>query len=122
MVRALGCFVAVLIAVLTLLAGIAQPEENPHAEALVNAADNGDIKTVEKLLQQGVKVDSQDEEGWTALMAASARGHVAMVRLLLRKGANPHVKNIDGWTALWIAGKQNQKEIVDILKSHMGLK
>jgi len=83
------------------------------------AAEKGDEKAVELLLESGrVAVNVKDEYGWTALMLASRNGHKEVVKLLLKKGADVNAKNKGGWTALMLATLYGHKEIVEILKSY----
>ncbi|HEY2773530.1 MAG TPA: ankyrin repeat domain-containing protein [Candidatus Binatia bacterium] len=77
---------------------------------LVMAAENGDVATVQLLLQHGAKVDAPlhavDEqlkarEGDTALMAAASQtGAPAVVRALLAAGADINARAANGKTAL----------------------
>ena len=74
----------------------AQETSEQHSEDVKefwNAARNGDAPTVERLLQEGVKADSANSYGGTALMFASARGHESVVDLLLAAGANANARD-----------------------------
>ena len=46
------------------------------------ASQNGHTKTVLLLLQNGVHINMQDNDGWTSLMFASLNGHTETVLLL----------------------------------------
>jgi len=60
-------------------------------EPMVDAARNGDLATVSRLLDRGADVDGEsDDQGGTALVGAAAEGHADIVLLLLRRGANPN--------------------------------
>jgi len=55
-----------------------------------HAVRKGEIKEVENLLDEGVDVDSEDQQvGWSAMIQAADYGQLAIVELLLRRGANP---------------------------------
>jgi ankyrin repeat protein len=43
---------------------------------LHDAAKNGDVAEVRRLVASGVKVDERDADGWTALHLAAQQGHV----------------------------------------------
>jgi len=73
-----------LVLVLAASSGIAGPEDNN--KALIEAAGEGDLQEVERLLNSGADVNAADDYGWTALMRAVSRDHLNMVRLLLDKG------------------------------------
>ncbi len=55
---------------------------------LHDAAKNGDIRTVQILLDLGMDVNTRDDRGRTALHCATAFNHVLIVELLLTRGAN----------------------------------
>jgi serine/threonine-protein phosphatase 6 regulatory ankyrin repeat subunit B len=52
------------------------------------------------LIEQGADVDTQDVEGWTALILASSRGDLNSVRELIEAGADVNLQTVDGLTAL----------------------
>ena len=57
---------------------------------LFSAAKNGDIKTVQTLIKQGVNVNATTPNKWTALMLAALHGRTDTVRCLLKNNANPY--------------------------------
>jgi len=57
-------------------------------EGLVLASKNGDVQTVEFLLQQGARLDYKSKEKTTALHQAVLGNHLEVARLLLSRGAN----------------------------------
>ena len=81
----------------------------------LKAALTGDVATVEKLLQEGVKIDLQNPDGFTALAVASQNGHTAVVNLLLEKNAAFDLRNVQGGTALLLASKNGHETIVEAL-------
>ncbi|XP_066587988.1 tonsoku-like protein [Prorops nasuta] len=52
------------------------------------ACINGNIDTVEKLLEEGHPTDVRDHCGWTPLHEAANHGYVEIARLLIKNGAN----------------------------------
>jgi len=82
---------------------------------LVDASQDGDIKTVRRLLKKGVDVNYEDTDKTTALMMASSRGHLDCLRLLLDHNADVNVQDEEGWTALIFATFWNQVDCVKLL-------
>lgn len=67
---------------------------------LVSAAGNGDLKTVERLIENGISVQSADYDLRTPLHVAIAGRHEAVVRFLLDQGADLNVEDRFGGTPL----------------------
>lgn len=65
------------------------PQASPGLQ-LVEAAEEGDVRTVHRLILEGVDIESRDAKGATALIRASANGHLAAMSALLKAGANPN--------------------------------
>jgi len=71
------------------------------------AAVEGDVYGVsEHFADWDVNIDTQFENGNTALFAAAQRGHNNVVDYLLGEGANIHIVNRNGHTALSIAAEK----------------
>ena len=82
------------------LGEIVDPETTP----LMHAAEDGNTAEVERLIAQGVDVNAQDQNGWTALIHAAMQDRAKEVKLLLAAGTNPNLKDRNGRTAmLWSA-------------------
>jgi len=69
-------------------------------DSLRRAADMGDRKMVEELLQQDVDPNAQGTQGETALMYAARANDAAIVQVLLRNGADPSICDHKGGTAM----------------------
>ena len=83
---------------------------------LLDAAEKGDKKAVEKLLAEGADVNAKvGILGDTALIHASANGHMEIAELLIAKGADMNAKDENGWTALMWASSQGYKETAELL-------
>ena len=75
----------------------------------INSARDGNISDVKKHLDDGVHKDSQNEEGYTALIFASANGQKAVCELLITRGCNVDMQTKDGRTALiWASGNGHE--------------
>lgn len=83
---------------MVLLRPSAQP---PAPDTLVQLAGKGDVASMQRLLEQGERVDKPDaENGMTALMHAASQGQADTVRLLLAQGAYAQARDSRGNTAL----------------------
>ena len=74
------------------------------------------VKLLHDLLDRGVDIDAQNNEGMTPLMIASQRGNGALLVSLQRRGANPGIKNNQGMTALELARQEKRPHIVRLLE------
>ena len=86
------------------------PHENPRdavdefgRNKLHYAANNGDSMIVKKLIDEGIDIDAQDNNDWTALHFASQNNHFDTIDLLLENKANPNIHDNQGNGPLWIA-------------------
>ena len=73
-------------------------------------------ETVSLLMQRGIRINTQDNEGNTALMMAVMMGGTTGVQALLDSGANPNIKNKAGKTALQIAKEKKDDAIIKLLQ------
>ncbi|CAH0746754.1 unnamed protein product [Diatraea saccharalis] len=100
-------------------------------QELLDAARNGDKRTVEKILGQitkrsgpfpslrrGAGVNVQDDNGYTPLHHACLNGHKEIVRLLLSVDASPCVVDKKGATPLHLAAWKGDSKIVAMLLAH----
>ena len=97
---------------------IPEDDEELHLPELVYWASIGDVEQVEQGLQEGLDVNSADEEGYSALQAAAENDHLEVVKLLVSKGAD--VDHRSTYTALELAEMAGNKDIVAYLKSLKG--
>lgn len=98
---------------------IISPEKQKQLNnMLLDAAEKGKPKRVERLLQVGADVNAKFEEGyvkgWTALMWAAANGKKDTCAFLIEKGADVNLKveekDYKGGTALmWAAASGHPK-------------
>jgi uncharacterized protein len=60
---------------------------------LISASERGDVRAVERLLEQGASVDTRDEGGRTALIAAAFGNRLDVANLLVEAGADVNAKD-----------------------------
>ncbi len=99
----------------------ATPLKLPSAKnaAVADAAMNGDLTAVKKLIAQGADVNDAQGDGMTALHWAAEHGDSAMAAALLKARANVKATtHIGSYTPLHIAGKAGSAPVVsELLKA-----
>ena len=80
-------------------------------EDLLRAAELGDVKGIDQLLNRGADPNTADAKGNTLLMIAAREGHKDVVWTLVRRKANPNRRNQHGDTALMMASLRGDREI-----------
>ena len=83
---------------------------------LNEAADDGDLAKVRKLLNKGYNVNERDSNGYTPLMwVAGDSNRLDIVKALLDKGADVNLRADDGRTPLSISCFLGNTEVVKLL-------
>ena len=85
------------------------------AQPLHFAAADGDVGSVNLLLDRGAKINAATQDGWTALHFACLRGDEGLVELLLDRGAEVSMTTTAGMSALSIATSEGDRDIVELL-------
>jgi ankyrin repeat protein len=67
---------------------------------LITAARNGDVETIQKLIDAGFDIDCELKYSATALILAAARGHNEICQMLIKAGAKVNRRNRFGATPL----------------------
>lgn len=87
-------------------------------EEFREACCNGNTDLMQKLINKGVDVNSQNKiNGWTSLHWAAKRGHEIIVKSLLQNYADASLKNSEGKSAVEVA---TDEKIRNILLDHLG--
>jgi ankyrin repeat protein len=81
-------FLPVLVAVLALLPSRGTAVPGNLNEQLVEAARQGDVASVTKLLNDGADPNAKNEDGVPVSWQAIAAGNLQLIRLLVEKGAD----------------------------------
>jgi ankyrin repeat protein len=81
---------------------------------LHEAAANGDVAEIEKLIAEGEKPDIQDSRSRTPLHVAAFRHHHAAARALIRLGANPNALDAERYDIATIAAVDDDIEMLKI--------
>lgn len=84
-------------------------------DQLLIAARGGDLETVAKLLDAGVKADVTLPHSYTPLAYAAAAGHVGIMKMLLKNGAKVATKARFNKTPLLHAAGSNQVATCQLL-------
>jgi len=71
--------------------------------AMVLAARENDLESVEHLVNAGADVNQVTEYGWTPLLTATNNRHYRLSTLLLEHGADANIANKGRWTPLYLA-------------------
>ncbi len=87
----------------------------PLSEAMLSAAEYGNMNVVSLLIAKGAPLDVEDYLKRTPLLLAAEKGHVAVVKHLLEHGAVVDAKNWEGDTPLLLAAKHGHKAVVKLL-------
>ena len=83
------------------------------------AANYNHLHVIDILLKQnGININHQNEDGWTALHGATQSGHADVAKLLLQHKAQVNQQKSDGWTALQLAAVNGHINIVTVLLKH----
>lgn len=85
---------------------------------LVEAAESGNARTVERLLKDGANVDYRDAQGRTALLAATQANRIDAARLLVAAGADVNAKDSIQDSPYLYAGARGHLEILELLLAH----
>ncbi len=86
--------------------------------ALKEAAEQGELSTIELMLVDGVDPNARNESGQTLLHWAAREGNLEAAELLLRHGARPDLEDDSGKTPLRLAQETGHKAIAELIHRH----
>lgn len=85
--------------------------------ALVYAAQCGELRLLELLLDAGADLEIKTWSGWTALHKAANNGHLDVVQALLCRGADAAARTDEGETALDLAELAGEAAVAQALRA-----
>ena len=89
------------------------------AQDFILAAKHGNVQAINVFMRTRVPVETQDEEGWTALCHAAACGHETVISALLRNRAGVESKDRNGYGPLhWAAFHGHHNSVRMLLEHH----
>jgi len=88
------------------------------AQDYIHAAKSGNLQAISIFLRTRVPVDTEDEQGWTALTHAAACGHETVAATLIRNRAMVNSKDKNGYGPLHWAAFHGHLNIVKLLLSN----
>ena len=94
------------------------PSTPANEKALRDAALDGLVQEVHRLLKLGTDANGADQEGRTALMLAGFNGHTTSVQALIDAGAIVNTQDQISRTALVYAASGPNAEVVQLLLEH----
>jgi ankyrin repeat protein len=86
-------------------------------KALCEAAKEGDVRTIARLVTRPELINACDAEGWTPLHVASYNGKTEAVKALTWLGADVNNRGIGGTTPLLLASEGSHRSTVRTLVS-----
>jgi len=84
-------------------------------KTLIDAAREGDLEVVERLIHDGARVNVIDDTGTTPLHWAVFGGHQDVTKALIAQGALVNVPDVDGFTPLDTASQKGFTKLVQLL-------
>lgn len=84
-------------------------------DKLCVAAKKGEVRTIQKLLENGADLNGRDQHGWTALHRASFKGRMEVVKVLVERGVEVDAKDEEGYTALHCAAEAGHADVTEFL-------
>lgn len=93
-------------------------EKEQRRARFFEAAKDGNVLEVSRLLGLGIDVDAKDQEGLTALAYAGLNNHVDIVELLIKNGADVNAKSKYDESVLSYASDEGGNRATEVMRSH----
>jgi len=90
-------------------------QSEKSSQSILTSATHGDLGSIKKCIENGIDINFQDANGFTALILASSKGHLEIVKYLLDNGADINIKTELGPSALGAAAIGNNIDILKVL-------
>jgi len=85
--------------------------------SLIYNIEHGEIKFVEKLIEDGANINYKEYSQWPPLLLAASYDRVEITELLLKAGADVNITNTERKTALMVASRRTKLQ-----RHNIGLK
>ncbi len=86
-----------------------------NTRQFIEAAKRGALPQIQRMIQNGMKPNTQDISGRTAVMEASRFGHLKIVSFLVNLNADINLADKYGFTALMFAVHNGHVQITELL-------
>jgi ankyrin repeat protein len=83
---------------------------------IIEAADQGDLETMLKLIKAKVNIQTQDKWHWTALHMAAYGGYEEMTKVLIEESADLDARTVDDETPRHLAEMKGRVGVVRIIE------
>ncbi|KZV28399.1 hypothetical protein F511_03202 [Dorcoceras hygrometricum] len=84
-------------------------------DKLCAAARKGELRTVNRLLEDGACINGRDQNSWTALHRAAFKGRIEVARALIEEGIDVNGRDEDGYSALHCAAESGHSDVIELL-------
>lgn len=84
-------------------------------DSFLNETVAGNQERIELFINAGMNVNSQDHDGYSAVMLASVNDNLDVVNLLIEKGADVNARDNRGYTALMFVSSQGNVSVAKVL-------
>ncbi|XP_073136074.1 protein VAPYRIN-like [Henckelia pumila] len=84
-------------------------------DKLCAAARMGELRTINRLLENGAFINGRDQNSWTALHRAAFKGRIEVARALIEEGIDVDGKDEDGYSALHCAAESGHCDVIELL-------
>ncbi len=91
---------------------------NEKNRLLLAAAENANIKIIEKLIKNGADINAYGAYGNTALHLSVIRSNLEIIDFLIKAGADINCRNSAGQTPLHLAAEADNGELMALLKQY----
>lgn len=100
------------------------PRPQDGVQALLDAAQRGDLRALLVMVKRGANINAAGADGMTPLMTLIRQGGVATETIdrLIKLGADPTAKDARGWNALtWAADRDDASTVTALLQRSTAL-
>ena len=94
--------------------------DGPGWTDLHRAAVRGNLKEVQRLVENGADVNALGDDGNSVLKESARRGKIEVMKFLLDHGADVDIRDRVKFTPLHIAAEYHQIEAIELLLKHGG--